>query len=130
MSLKSRGINAERDLVHRFWAIGWACIRVAGSGSSKYPSPDLIAGNNLRKFVIETKTSSGSIQYFSKKEISELIDFASRFGAESWVAIKFKGLNWFFLSLEDLVETNKSFAASRVLCERRGLSFDELTKGF
>jgi Holliday junction resolvase len=130
MSLKSRGINAERDLVHRFWAIGWACIRVAGSGSSKYPSPDLIAGNNLRKFVIETKTCSGTIQYFSKKEISELIDFANRFGAESWVAIKFKGLNWFFLSLEDLVETSKSFAASRVLCERRGLSFDELTKGF
>jgi Holliday junction resolvase len=130
MSMKSKGINAERDLVHRFWKIGWACIRVAGSGSSRYPSPDLLAGNNIRKFVIETKTTSGNSQYFSKKQVSELIDFAGRFGAESWVAIKFKGLNWFFLSLEDLEENGKSFGVSRSVCERRGLSFEELTGGF
>jgi holliday junction resolvase Hjr len=130
MSLKSKGINAERDLVHRFWEIGWACVRVAGSGSSKYPSPDLLAGNNLRKFAIESKMCSGKIQYFTKKEISELKFFSDRFGAESWVAIKFKGLNWFFLSLEDLEETEKAFSASRNLCERRGLSFEELTRGF
>ena len=130
MSMKSKGINAERELVHKFWEIGWACIRVAGSGSSKYPSPDLLAGNNLRKFAIETKTTSSTIQYFSKKEISELKYFADRFGAESWVAIKFKGAKWVFLSLEDLIETGKAFAASKALCERRGLSFEELTRGF
>lgn len=130
MSFKSRGINAERDLVHRFWEIGWACVRVAGSGSSQFPSPDLLAGNNLRKFAIETKTCSGNIQYFSKKEINELKFFANRFGAEFWVAIKFKGEKWVFLGLEDLMETGKSFAASRDLCERRGLSFEELTNGF
>ncbi len=127
MSMKSKGINAERELVHKFWEIGWACVRIAGSGSSKYPSPDLVAGNNLRRFAIETKTSSGEIQYFTKKEIRELQYFADRFGAESWVSIKFKGLQWAFLSLEDLMETNKSFAASKALCERRGLSFAELT---
>lgn len=130
MSLKSKGINAERDLVHRFWDIGWACVRVAGSGSSKYPSPDLLAGNNLRKFAIESKLCSSNIQYFSKKEIGDLRVFSNVFGAESWVAIKFKGLSWFFLSLEDLEETGKAFSASRALCERRGLSFEELTKGF
>lgn len=130
MSLKSKGINAERDLVHRFWEIGWACIRVAGSGSSKYPSPDLLAGNNLRKFAIEAKTTTSNIQYFDKKEIFELRDFANRFGAESWVAIKFKGSKWVFLGLEDLIETGKFFAASKSLCERRGLSFEELTQGF
>ena len=130
MSLKSKGINAERELVHKFWSIGWACVRIAGSGSSKYPSPDLIAGNNIRRFAIETKTSCGKIQYFSKKEIEELRYFADHFGAESWVSIKFKGLKWIFLSLEDLMETGKSFAASKDLCERRGLSFEELTNGF
>jgi len=130
VSLKSKGINAERDLVHKFWKIGWACIRVAGSGSAKYPSPDLLAGNNLRKFAIEAKLCSSNIQYFSKKEISELKFFADRFGAESWVAIRFKGLNWFFLSLEDLEETDKAFGASKALCERRGLSFEEVTNGF
>lgn len=130
MSFKRKGINAERDLVHKFWEIGWACIRVAGSGSSHFPSPDLLAGNNLRKFAIETKTTSSNIQYFSKKEINELKFFADRFGAESWVAVKFKGAKWAFLGLEDLEETSKSFAVSKSLCERRGLSFEELTKGF
>ena len=53
MSRKSKGINAERSLIHKFWAHNWAAIRVAGSGSSKYPSPDVLAGNNLRKLAIE-----------------------------------------------------------------------------
>ena len=56
---KKKGINAERELIHMFWAEKWAAIRVAGSGSSKYPSPDILAGNNLRKLAIECKAISG-----------------------------------------------------------------------
>lgn len=46
MSHKSKGINAEREIIHLFWSMpGWTACRVAGSGSMKYPSPDVIAGN-------------------------------------------------------------------------------------
>ena len=59
MSRKSRGINAERELVHLFNALDeWMCIRTAGSGSQKYPAPDILAGNVLRKIAIECKLTT------------------------------------------------------------------------
>ena len=66
MSFKSKGINGERELVHMFWNRGWACLRIAGSGSSKYPSPDILAGNKLRKLAIECKITKDQKKYFKK----------------------------------------------------------------
>lgn len=126
MSTKSRGTAAERDLVHKFWAKNWACFRAAGSGSMKYPMPDLIAGNNLRKLAIEVKTTTLNYQYFTKKEIQELQLFATLFGAEPWVAIKFSKKPWYFLTLEDLEETPKLYGAKKEIAERRGLEFEEI----
>jgi holliday junction resolvase Hjr len=127
MSTKSRGTNAERDLVHKFWAVNWACFRAAGSGSSQFPTPDLITGNNIRKLAIEVKLTTYERQYFDKKEIADLQLFATLFGAEPWVAIKFLRHEWLFLTLEDLEETPKAFVASKEVAERRGLTFEELT---
>jgi len=73
MSKKSKGIGAERELIHSFWATNeWVAHRIAGSGSSKYPSPDIIASNNIRKLAIECKTCSEKTVYIKKKEIEEL----------------------------------------------------------
>ncbi len=126
MNAKGKGTNAERDLVHKFWAAGWACFRAAGSGSNQYPTPDLIAGNNLRKLAIEVKITAFDRQYFDKKEIEELRQFGALFGAEPWVAVKFSRTEWVFLPTEDLEETPKSFVLSREVAERRGHKFEEL----
>jgi len=128
MSLKSKGINAERELVHMFWAKDWACLRIAGSGSIKYPSPDLLVGNKLRRLAIECKLTKGQKKYFEKREIGALKKFANIFGAEPWVAIKFKGHDWFFVSLEDLKETNKGYSISSETAKTKGLLFEEITE--
>lgn len=129
MSLKSKGINAERDLIHKFWQKeGWSAIRVAGSGSSKYPSPDILAGNKVRKLAIESKIISEDKKYFSNDDITQLKAFCNIFGAEPWVAIKFKGHEWLFVSLEDLEKTENGYAASASLASRRGLLFEELIR--
>ena len=126
MSRKSKGINAERELVHRFWALGWPCVRVAGSGSSRYPSPDILAGNRDRMVAIECKTTKENKRYLPKEEIRQLREFASLFEAEPWIGVKFKGEDWFFLSLDSLEETPSSFVASVELGKRKGLITDEL----
>ena len=51
MSTKSKGTNAERELIHAFWGKGYAAIRSAGSGSMKYPSPDIIAAKKGKRFA-------------------------------------------------------------------------------
>lgn len=126
MSKKSRGTNAERDLIHKFWAADWAAMRSPGSGSTKYPCPDIIASNNVRKLVIEAKLTTEERKYFRSDEIKDLQIFSDKFGAEPWVAIKFYGIPWFFLTLEDLESSGKNFVVSKEVGERRGLSFEEL----
>lgn len=128
MSKKSRGTNAERDLIHKFWGVGWAALRAAGSGSSQFPAPDVVAANNIRKLAIEVKLTTEIKKYFSKKEINELLFFSEKFGAESWVAIKFFREPWYFLSIGDLEETGQSYMANIEIAKRRGLLFEDVIK--
>ena len=82
MNTKAKGSSAERELVHLFWRTeSWACFRAAGSGSTKYPCPDLIAGNNLRKLAIEVKNPGKDYKHLTKEQIEELQQFATTFGA-------------------------------------------------
>lgn len=129
MNRKRKGINAERELIHLFWQTeNWAACRIAGSGSSQYPSADVLASNNSRKIAIEAKITKDNTKYFPDDEINQLTIFAKRFGAEPWIAVKFKGLNWLFLGLEDLEKTNNNYVISAESAKLKGLSFEELIK--
>jgi len=128
MSHKSKGINAERELIHLFWNNGWSACRVAGSGSIKYPCPDVIAGNNIRKLAVECKVTKDIRQYLTKKEVQELAEFSRIFGAEPWIGVKFNNIDWYFLTLEDLKHTEEGHSVSLENAKRKGLLFLELIK--
>ena len=81
MDKKAKGTRGERELVKAFNENGWACIRVAGSGSSRYPSPDLLAGNAMRRIALECKVTADSKKYLAQEDIEQLQTFAAKFGA-------------------------------------------------
>lgn len=126
MNTKYKGTKFERDLIHLFCTNGWFAIRAAGSGSSKYPSPDILAGNNTRKLAIECKRINGKNIYLPREEIEQLQIFANGFGAEAWVAIHFEKNYPLFLMLEDLKQTEKGFSISADLAKTKGLLFEEI----
>jgi len=129
MGSKQKGSTAERDLLHLFWATGdWVACRVAGSGSMKYPSPDIIANKQGMHLAIECKTTKSNYQYFEQREIDELSEYAGRAGARALVAIRFARQPWMFLDLEDLKKTTKNYVVTPALLDLRGLTFEELTK--
>jgi Holliday junction resolvase len=128
MSYKSKGINAERELIHLFWSNEWTAVRIAGSGSTKYPSPDVLASNQARTLAIEAKISKDSYRHFAAKEIDELKEFSQKSGAEPWIAIKFNRKGWFFLKIQDLQTTGSNYSISLKLVENKGLAFSELIK--
>jgi len=128
MSVKSIGSNAERELLHMFWSKKWACLRSAGSGSMKYPGPDLIASNKSRRVAVECKTTKKDKKYLDEYDVAQLREFCEIFGAEPWLAVKFSRMEWLFLSLEDLEKTEKGYVVDRKTAERRGLLIDELIK--
>ncbi len=125
---KNKGSNAERELVSMFWKAGWAAVRVAGSGLTKNPNPDVLAANKLRRVSIECKTTKNLRKYFSEKDVQQLREFSEKFGSEAWLGIKFNNMKWFFISLDDLEKTDKGYVVSIELIKRRGLLFEELIK--
>ena len=125
---KAKGANAERELVHKFWQEGWAAARMAGSGSTTLPCPDLIVGNALKTLTIECKVTTQRTQYFSQKEIEDLEHFARRLNAEPWVAVKFNRDAWYFVPIHDLEQTPGQKKLSRQRAKSLGFSFVDLTK--
>jgi len=124
--MKAKGSNAERELVSKFWEKGFASIRVAGSGSSRFPCPDVLASNGQRTIAIEAKATKKDAQYFRDKQITELIEFSIKFGAEPILAVKFSS-KWSFFELFKLRQTpNGDYAISKKDVEELGISFEEL----
>lgn len=126
MQVKKKGTNAERELVHMFWGAGWAGVRVAGSGSMGYPSPDVLVGNGARGLAIECKATKEKRKYFKRKEILELQEFSTKFGVEPWVGIRFDNDQWYFLNIEDLKKSPNGFSATFAIAKQKGLVFEEL----
>ncbi|MBN1645748.1 Holliday junction resolvase [Candidatus Woesearchaeota archaeon] len=123
---KGKGSAAERELIHLFWAEGWAAFRAAGSGSSVHPCPDIIAGNSRRKLAIEVKIVNAKNKYFPRKEILDLVGFANAFGAEPWVAVKFPVIGWCFIIPDDLKDTGNGYSINTKFAELRSLKFTDI----
>ena len=128
MSLKSKGSNAERQLLHMFWDAGWACLRSAGSGSMNHPGPDLLAGSkeNNRRVAVECKTSKSDRIYLSDYDINQLKEFSEKFGAIPLIAIRFDRVGWFFVHMDDLGFSKTNHYISLYLAQKKGLKFEEI----
>ncbi len=123
---KSKGSAAERELIGKFWEAGWTAHRIAGSGSSQYPSPDLIAGCEGRVLAIEVKAMNDEKKYFPREEIDQLNAYAEKTGIEAWIAMKFFRTPWMFLRTQDLEVTPASYVLTLKLCEEKGCGFERL----
>ena len=129
MSVKRKGTNAERELLHMFWGTGlWCAVRVAGSGSMRYPGPDLLVGSKdqNRRLAIECKTTKGVKIYLSNYDIEKLKEFSDIFDARAWFAVKFQKKDWRFLSLVDLKRTQSGYVIDSKVVDLYGTSFEEL----
>ncbi len=128
--MKAKGSRTERELTHMFNNTNsWAAIRVAGSGLTNDPNPDVLAGNAERYLAIECKSVKGTSKYLYPEEIDQITNFAIKFGAEPWLAIRFNHKGWYFLKPNDLEKTKSSNSVINLeLAEEKGLKFDELIK--
>ncbi|MEM4714343.1 MAG: Holliday junction resolvase Hjc [Candidatus Nanoarchaeia archaeon] len=107
-----KGSNAERELVTLLWGRNFAAIRAAGSGVSRFYSPDVLASNGSKILAIECKSTKHKYQYFEPQQIDDLLKFAKLFGAEPWLAVKFSG-EWKFFKPEDLKKTQNFYVITK-----------------
>lgn len=127
--MKSKGSRFERDLIAELWKNGFAAVRVAGSGVSAFPCPDIVAGDGKKFFAFEVKMRSSLPLYVSSEEIEKLKRFSGAFGAVCLVALKLPRKKWRFFAIEDMKATPRGFcideevyAMGKDMLELKGLA--------
>jgi len=131
MGSKKKGSRLERELLNLFHSTGiFMPCRIAGSGSTPIPAPDLIVGGKGQVFAIECKGGKGR-RDIKKKQIEELALFSELFGATPVIATRFDNMPWYFLQIKDLgVSKGNNFFIDPNLVKKRGIIFDELIGKF
>lgn len=123
----AKGANAERELIEMFWNNGYAAMRAAGSGVSRFPSVDVIAGNGQKIFAIESKAIKSGYVYLERDEIVKLLTFAQKFGARAYVAVRFGKNDWSFLPAGKIQTTEGGkFKVTRKTADENGELFSKL----
>ncbi len=109
MSAKEKGLRFERELIDLLWECGFAAVRVAGSGVSSFPCPDIIASNGKITFAFEVKSRSKLPLYLDEREVKDLAMFSTLFGAKPYIALRLLRMKWKFVELEKLEKTSKGY---------------------
>ena len=106
---------------------GWAVVRIAGSGRSKYPCPDVLVGDGQRVYAIECKSSKGDAIYVGQEQMLSLREFSRKFGARSMIGVRFNNEKWWFLEPHELEMTSgKNYKATRKLARSKGNAVETL----
>lgn len=118
-----KGDDGEREVVNRLEdEMGWRALRAPGSGGgTDRERPDAIAGRDGRVVVFEAKTSSGKPVYVGKDEVAALVQYAADFGAEAYIAIRWKSnqirdTTIYVANPHDMHETEKNYRAKYEDC--------------
>ena len=126
MSNKSKGSNAERELLRIFTEQGWRAVRVAGSGVNDDSPCDMIAAKLGKKgFAVEAKSSKKSTIYITKAQIEDFVLFANIIGLKPVIATRFNYQGWIFVHPENLKDTGKFFAVSLQTALEKGKKFSQ-----
>lgn len=128
---KQKGSKAERELVERFWDRNFAAIRVAGSGVSKYPCPDVLASNGSLSFAVESKSYSGDYVHLTREQILQLLEFSQKFGAVPVVGVRFAKDEWHFFDMAKIRSTKgENFKVTRKIAEEDGKTLDKIIESY
>lgn len=114
-----KGDRREREIINFLDGNGWAVIRAPASGSAtERELPDVLFGNGDVFIASEIKASSGDPIYLSGEEVEALDYFATSFGAQAKIGVKFDlsrddeawgnedRPGFWFIDTDDLYETD------------------------
>lgn len=126
MSNKSKGSNAERELVRIFTEHGWRALRVAGSGVNDDSPCDIIAAKLGKKgYTIEAKSSKKDRIYITKSQIEDFVLYSHMIGLQAVIAVRFNYEGWIFLSPSQLEDTGNNWVVSKTLAKTQGKRFSQ-----
>ncbi len=126
MVYHSKGANAERELMRLFFDAGFSVVRIAGSGTSPLPAPDIVALRKGRIIAVECKARKAKNLAVLPGQMQQLLQWAERAGAQPFLAWKVPRKGWFFLLPKHFHKTEKFFLISLGDAMRVGKSLQEV----
>ncbi len=113
MARYRKGANAERELIRLFFDLGFSVVRVAGSGKTALPAPDILALKEGKTLAIECKAWKASHLAIPIEQVEELSAWGKRAGIDVFIAWKIPLKGWFFLTPDQFNKTGKNYIVSR-----------------
>lgn len=129
MVYHAKGANAERELMHLLFDLGFSVVRIAGSGVSPLPAPDIVALRKGRVIAVECKARKAKNLAVSTEQMQQLLGWCDRAGAEAIVGWKVPHKGWFFLEPRQLHGTGKFFLISLKDAMQCGKTIEQLIAG-
>lgn len=126
MAHYNKGANAERELIHTLSDLGFAVLRVAGSGVSPLPSPDVVALKDGRILAFECKAWKGSYLAIPLVTMNDEVNWAKTAGAEFFIAWKIPRDGWLFVRAANFHNAGKNFMISLQDAKRNSISLEVL----
>lgn len=112
----ARGANYERKLIEFLNTLGFCAVRIAGSGRSVYPNPDVLASNGSCVVAFECKSTQGDKVYLKEGDIIQLREFCKAFNCNGLFALHLRSKGFLFKKVSDFV--SPPFVLSEENCTR------------
>ncbi|HIH16981.1 MAG TPA: hypothetical protein HA252_06260 [Candidatus Diapherotrites archaeon] len=127
MAHYKKGADAERELIHLLFDKGFSVVRVAGSGKTALPAPDLLALHKSRILAFECKAWASDSIHLPVSQMQELLSWCERAGAEVFIAWKYPRRGWFFLKPEHFSKAEKNYSISLRHAVAKAIDLEVLT---
>ncbi len=123
MQTYSKGARAERELLGILYGRGYSVVRAAGSGVNSI-SPDIIAVRMGRGFVFECKAWDSSSLSIDHDKFESLRAWRDNALMDTYMAWRMNGDGWYFIRLDEMTRTEKSYTVTKKTALRIGRRLD------
>lgn len=126
MARYNKGANAERELIKSLDLIGFAVLRVAGSGVNPLPCPDVVALKNGKIIAFECKAKKGEYLAIKKQQMFEEVNWSKKAGAKFVIAWKVPRNGWLFIDPRHFNDSGKNFMIKLDFARSVAMSLQDL----
>ena len=103
-----KGAASERELLNKFYALGYSVLRSAGSGVNAL-GPDILAIKSGVCFSFECKAWDRGSLSLDPDQYNKLIEWERNSASYTFVAWKVKNKGWFFIKLDEFTKAERNY---------------------
>ncbi len=123
-----KGARSERELLNRFYSLGYSVIRSAGSGVNSL-GPDILAIKNGVCLAFECKAWEKNRLSIDYEGFEKLLKWKENTKFPTYVAWRMNNVGWYFIELEEMKKGGKDYSITKKKTVEIGRNWDALKTG-